>query len=81
MGARQASRRRVLLAVCFYDHELFRGVASYAHEAAWIVNDHMARDLWGGHSMAMKWDGIITILPPQGAPSGGASGYACRAQR
>ncbi len=54
-------RKSVLLALGWYVHEINRGVAHYALEADWILDDtasHSGRlpPLWRG-------DGIVTLLP------------------
>ncbi|MEN6493028.1 MAG: DNA-binding transcriptional regulator [Thermoguttaceae bacterium] len=53
-------RRRVLMALGYYDHQLHRGIVRYAREAGWILDTSMAHygvipDHWQG-------DGIITLL-------------------
>ena len=61
-NAKDASgRRRVLLALGWYDYEVNRGVAAYAREAKWILND------MAGHTrgIPLHWrcDGILASLP------------------
>jgi LacI family transcriptional regulator len=53
-------RRRVLMALGYYDHQLHHGIARYAREAGWILDTSMAHygtipDHWQG-------DGILTLL-------------------
>jgi LacI family transcriptional regulator len=60
MAERRYSRRRVLLALDYYDEEINRGVAAYARRAGWILNDIIGHDgiiprRWAG-------DGIIALL-------------------
>ena len=55
-------RRRVLMALGYYDHQLHRGVVRYARQAGWILDTSMAHygvipDHWQG-------DGILTLLLP-----------------
>jgi LacI family transcriptional regulator len=54
-------RRRVLLALGWYDYEVNRGVAAYAREANWVLND------MAGHTrgIPLHWrcDGILVSLP------------------
>lgn len=55
------SRKRVLLALGWYDYEVNRGVAAFAREANWILND------MAGHTrgIPLHWrcDGILASLP------------------
>ena len=55
--------RRVLLMLRWSDYEIIRGVSTYAHEAGWIVNDHMTHDFDLDILKATKCDGIVAILP------------------
>lgn len=53
-------RRRVLMALGYYDHQLHHGIVRYAREAGWILDTSMAHygtipDHWQG-------DGILTLL-------------------
>ncbi|HMO03367.1 MAG TPA: DNA-binding transcriptional regulator [Kiritimatiellia bacterium] len=54
-------RRRILLALGWYDYEVNRGVAAYAREAHWILND------MAGHTreIPLHWrcDGVLVSLP------------------
>jgi LacI family transcriptional regulator len=54
-------RRRVLLALGWYDYEVNRGVAAYAREANWILNDVAGHT----HQIPLHWrsDGILASLP------------------
>lgn len=60
-GRDPAQRLRVLLALGWYDYEVNRGVAAYAREAKWILND------MAGHTRGIPqhWrsDGILVSLP------------------
>ena len=56
------SRRRVLVALGYYDHQLHQGIVRYAREAGWILETSMCHsgvipDHWEG-------DGILTLLLP-----------------
>ncbi len=62
VSRQQETRKRVLMALGYYDHQLHRGIASFAREAGWILDTTMAHygvipDYWQG-------DGIITLLLP-----------------
>ena len=56
-----ADRLRVLLALGWYDYEVNRGVAAYAREAKWILNDVAGHT----HHFPQHWrcDGILVSLP------------------
>lgn len=61
------TRRRVMFALGWYDYEVNRGVAAYAREANWILNDV------AGHTQEIplhwKSDGILVSLPHQPTPT------------
>jgi|APTNR8051073442_1049403.scaffolds.fasta_scaffold00293_16 LacI family transcriptional regulator len=56
-----AARWRVLLALGWYDYEVNRGVAAFAREAKWILNDVAGHT----HHFPQHWrcDGILVSLP------------------
>jgi LacI family transcriptional regulator len=58
-----APRRRVLLALGYYDQQLHRGTARYARKAGWILDTHMAHH--GVLPSHWQGDGILTLLFPQ----------------
>ena len=60
-----APRRRVLLALGYYDQHLHRGTARYARQAGWILETHMAH--YGVLPMYWQGDGILTLLMPHRA--------------
>ena len=60
-----ASRRRVLMALGYYDPQLQRGITRYAHEAGWVLDTSMAH--YGVIPSHWRGDGIITILVPERA--------------
>jgi LacI family transcriptional regulator len=53
-------RKRVLMALDWYDHDLHRGIAAYARERDWVLNTHMART----HQVPEGWegDGVIGLM-------------------
>lgn len=56
------SRRRVLLALAYYEHRMHRGVADYAQQANWILDSTMAHyrtppRYWQG-------EGVLTLALP-----------------
>lgn len=53
-------RKRVLLALGYYDQQLHRGIARYARQAEWILNTSMAH--YGVLPEYWKGDGIITLM-------------------
>ena len=55
-------RRRVLLALGWYDYQVNLGVAAFAHKANWIINDMAGHT----HEIPLFWkcDGILISLPP-----------------
>ncbi len=55
-----SKRRRVLLALGWYDYEINRGVAAFAQEANWILNDMAGHT----HEIPLHWhcDGILVSL-------------------
>lgn len=55
------NRRSVLLAMGFYVHEINMGVAAYAREHGWILQDITSRS--GVMPHGWKGNGIITLLP------------------
>lgn len=59
-------RKSVLLALDWYVHEINVGVAKYAHDAGWILQDSSAHT----HSIPLGWngDGIITQITSLCAP-------------
>jgi len=56
-----AGRRSVLLLMGWYVHEINIGVARYAREAGWILDDASSP----GQAVPQNWDGdgIVTLLP------------------
>jgi len=63
---RRVARRRVLLAPGWYDYEVHRGVAAYAREANWILNDIPGHT----HGIPVHWrcDGLLLSLPRKPDP-------------
>ena len=61
MNSQPGARRRVLLALGWYDYEVNRGVAAFAREANWILNDMAGHT----HQFPLHWrcDGILVSLP------------------
>jgi hypothetical protein len=57
---REAPRKSVSLALGWYVHEIVVGVANYAREANWILDDLPSR--WGHLAPGWKGDGIITLI-------------------
>ena len=55
-----SSRRRVLMALEWYDAKIHEGIAQYAGEAGWVLDASMART----NTMPEHWDGdgVITLL-------------------
>ncbi len=53
-------RKRVLMALDWYDSDLHRGIAAYAREHNWVLNTHMART----HQIPEGWegDGVIGLM-------------------
>jgi LacI family transcriptional regulator len=62
----EAARKRILLALGWYDYEVNRGVAAFAREAKWILND------MAGHTreIPVHWrcDGMLLSLPNKPDP-------------
>jgi len=62
----ESDRRRILLALGWYDYEVNRGVAAYAREAKWILND------MAGHTreIPVHWrcDGMLVSLSKKPEP-------------
>lgn len=56
------SRRRVLMALGYYDHQLHRGIVRYAREAGWILDTSMGH--YGVIPEHWQGDGIVTLLLP-----------------
>jgi len=54
------NRKRVLMALDWYDSDLHRGIAAYARERDWVLNTHMART----HHIPEGWegDGVIGLM-------------------
>jgi LacI family transcriptional regulator len=69
----QSPPRRILLALGWYDHEINIGVAQYARQAGWVINDVM------GHTneIPTHWvgDGMITLLQSADSP---LAAFVCR---
>ncbi|MFO7905626.1 MAG: DNA-binding transcriptional regulator [Pirellulaceae bacterium] len=57
-----APRRRVLMALGYYDPQLQRGITRYARDAGWVLDASMAH--YGVIPTHWRGDGIITILIP-----------------
>lgn len=55
-------RKRVLMALSYYDGQLHRGITRYAKEAGWILDTSMVH--YGVPPQFWKGDGIITIFLP-----------------
>jgi LacI family transcriptional regulator len=55
-------RRRVLMALGYYDPQLHRGITRFAREAGWVLDTSMAH--YGVIPHHWRGDGIITILLP-----------------
>ncbi len=58
----ELTRKRVLLALAYYEHRMHRGVAAYARRGNWILDSTMAHygtppRFWGG-------EGILTLMLP-----------------
>jgi LacI family transcriptional regulator len=53
-------RRRVLMALGYYDHQLHRGIVRYARQAGWILDTSMAH--YGVIPEHWQGDGILTLL-------------------
>lgn len=64
---RRMTRRRVMLAPGWYDYEVNRGVAAYAREANWILNDVAGHT----HDIPPNWrcDGLLVSMPEKPSPS------------
>ncbi len=58
----QPRRKRVLLALGYYDQQLHRGIARYARNAGWALETHMAH--YGVLPSYWEGDGIMTLLFP-----------------
>lgn len=58
-------RRRVLMALGYYDPQLHRGITRFAREAGWVLDSSMAH--YGVIPHHWRGDGIITILLPERA--------------
>jgi LacI family transcriptional regulator len=56
-------RRRVLMALGYYDLQLHRGITRFAQEAGWVLDTSMAH--YGITPTHWRGDGIITILIPE----------------
>ncbi len=52
-------RRHVLVALWWWDDRLLRGIATYAHEAGWILNAQMRHRFWDRRKRSI--DGLITL--------------------
>lgn len=57
------ARRRVLMALGYYDLQLHRGITRFAQEAGWVLDTSMAH--YGVMPTHWRGDGIITILIPE----------------
>jgi LacI family transcriptional regulator len=60
-AARGRPRKRVLLALSWYDTRIHAGVARYADQAGWHLNAQMAH--WPVLPDDWRGDGVITMLP------------------
>lgn len=56
-------RKRVLVALDWYDSDMHRGIAAYARERDWVLNTHMVRH----HELPEGWegDGVIGLIGRQ----------------
>lgn len=56
-------RKRVLVALDWYDSDMHRGIAAYAREHDWVLNTHMLRH----HELPDGWegDGVIGLIGRQ----------------
>jgi len=61
-----SSRKQVLLAMGWYVHEVNVGVARYAHEAGWVLDDSASH--CGVIPSSWRGDGIITISSSVSTP-------------
>jgi len=59
----EPSRRRVLVALGYYDQHLHRGIARYARQAGWVLDTHMTH--YGVLPPHWHGDGIIALLFPE----------------
>ncbi len=57
-----AGRKRVLLALAYYEHRMHLGAARYAREANWILDTRMAH--YGALPDDWEGDGILTLALP-----------------
>ena len=55
-------RRRVLMALGYYDPQLHRGIVRFAHQAGWVLDTSMAH--YGVIPHHWSGDGILAILIP-----------------
>ncbi len=57
------NRKRILVALDWYDSDMHRGIAAYARERDWVLNTHMARH----HQFPEGWegDGVISLISRQ----------------
>ena len=58
-------RRRVLMALGYYDSQTHRGIVRYAREAGWVLDTSMTH--YGVVPTHWSGDGLITILMPERA--------------
>ncbi len=59
-AASPGHRRSVLLALCWYDYRMHRGVARYAQEHDWILHSEMAHN--GTIPQGWNGDGILSLI-------------------
>ncbi|MGL6195743.1 MAG: hypothetical protein ACRC2T_13085, partial [Thermoguttaceae bacterium] len=55
-------RKRVLMALSYYDGQLHRGIISFAQQANWVLDTSMVH--YGVPPVHWSGDGIITIFLP-----------------
>lgn len=76
MQRERPKRTRVLFAMDWMDYELTLGIAQYAREAGWIVNDLLVRT--GVAPANWQWDGAISLLNhPDGKINPFVKGLEC----
>lgn len=60
--ALEATRRRVLLALAYYEHRMHHGVARYARSANWVLDSTMAH--YRTPPAAWRGEGVLTLALP-----------------
>jgi len=61
-GFTESPRKRVLMAMAYYEHRMHRGVAAYAGEANWILDTTMAH--YGKLPAYWRGDGVLALMLP-----------------